>query len=400
MNQCKPSFIFVIMPILFIITSFNVLNSQNHEAIQILEKANKACKELKSIKFKSIIKDHSSTPSIIATVTFMKDMVADIGFGEAKMTAIGERYINEKKVSFKFSYNGEDFKFKEKNDSILTINKPTVRAVGRTLGLNYYIVPFIPFGSINGIDHVLKAKEFEYLGIENVNGKDAYCVNVIREFKYPGFDDIKTSASKWYFEKETYLPIKFSSNSGKSVREFEIIETNKDYTKNIFDINKVFKENEKQITGLEANTSGLLTKGNYFPDFSLKDFNGNSFDKEVFKSKKVTIIDFWGTWCGPCKIAMPELQELFTEYNKHGINIIGISVGDKPNKPEEYVKSKNYTYQFLENGESLAKKLKLNTYPTIFIVDSDGKVIHSEKGIRKNAKEDFRKIINKHLIKD
>jgi len=88
---------------------------------------------------------------------------------------------------------------------------------------------------------------------------------------------------------------------------------------------------------------------------------------------------------------------LYSKYNKQGLNIIGISVQDKPNKPKEFVDSKGFTYQFLENGDELLKKLNIVTLPTIILVDNVGKIILIEKGLRKGSIENIEKIIQKAI---
>ncbi len=401
--KCKSSYLLLCLLALFSAYesySFEIVSNTNISIVfddatkNILKKVDSACKSVASIKYR--VQYQQPEVKVQADVFQEKGNVQDPVFGSSKVLVMGEKRIKGKTIAFKYSYDGKDFKFLESNKELLLIENAEGRAIGRTLGLDYYMVVRGQFGSDKGIDFLLRDRvKSSYVGMVKVNEKDAFHIKIINSYKAPGSDKEIKSETNWYFDKETYLPIKFVAGDGKSIHEVEILSVNKDLGVK-FDINNNSLV-EKKITGKEAKTDGLLEIGKSFPDFILKDLNGKTFNKGVFKKYKITIVDFWGTWCGPCLIAMPQLQELYNEYHDDGLNLIGISVNDKPNKPKAYVEQKGYTYQFLESGDDLARILKLDMYPTIFLIDSEGKVIYREKGKREGAKEDFVKIIEKYI---
>lgn len=369
-------------------------NDKNKTSIEILKKANEACKKLSSIKYQVNIKYPDS--EINAIVTQKKSNVKDVGIGESKVLVEGTNISTRETKPFMFSYDGSNFKFKEGNKNILAIENPGAREVGRTLGMNYYLVVTLQFGKKGGMGDNLISSKSELLGIEKVYNRDAYRVKVYRTSKNPSTGEETESSFDWYFDTENYLPVKFQSGNGYMKKEIKIISIDQ-ITNAVFDINPNKKDAEKKITGKEADIEGLPRPGSSFPSFELSDFKGKSFSNTIFASSKITLVDFWGTWCGPCIRVMPGLQELYEKYGDKGLNVIGISVLDKPGKPQKFVDKKGYKYQFLLEGDELAKKLKLAVYPTVFLIDSKGNIIHAEKGAREEGKKYFESIIKKFI---
>ncbi|MFA5388562.1 MAG: TlpA disulfide reductase family protein [Candidatus Omnitrophota bacterium] len=126
------------------------------------------------------------------------------------------------------------------------------------------------------------------------------------------------------------------------------------------------------------------------PEFSLKDINGKQVSLSDFKGK-VLIIDFWATWCPPCKQEVPHFIELYDQYKDKGLEIIGIALdwqGEKvvPKFVSEY--KINYPV-VLGNDEVSGLYGGIAAIPTTFLVDREGNII--KKYIGYNAKEVFEK---------
>lgn len=144
------------------------------------------------------------------------------------------------------------------------------------------------------------------------------------------------------------------------------------------------------------------------PDFTLPNLGGNDVSLTSFKGKPL-LINFWATWCGPCKIETPWLVELQNEYAVQGFTIVGISTeGDdlKPGDSEgwahdkasiaKFVKEYKMQYPVLINGDSLATEYGgLDAMPTSVYVDRSGKVVAVQLGI--TSKEDMAANIRKIL---
>ena len=119
------------------------------------------------------------------------------------------------------------------------------------------------------------------------------------------------------------------------------------------------------------------------PDFELKDLDGNFVKLSDYKGK-VIIIDFWATWCGPCRRGIPEFIELQSEYGEEQLVILGVSVdqGDLSVVPA-FAKNYGINYPILYANEDIQRKYgPIRSIPTAFVVDTSGKVRDLVVGLR------------------
>jgi cytochrome c biogenesis protein CcmG/thiol:disulfide interchange protein DsbE len=144
------------------------------------------------------------------------------------------------------------------------------------------------------------------------------------------------------------------------------------------------------------------------PDFVLQDLSGKTVALSSFKGKPL-LINFWATWCGPCKVETPWLVELQNEYASKGFEVVGISTegedlqpGDKEGLARQkvaiarFVKEEHMQYPVLVNGDSLASTYGgLDAMPTSVYVDRSGKVVAMQLGI--SSKEDMVANVEKAL---
>ncbi|PIP67865.1 MAG: hypothetical protein CO035_05710 [Candidatus Omnitrophica bacterium CG_4_9_14_0_2_um_filter_42_8] len=122
------------------------------------------------------------------------------------------------------------------------------------------------------------------------------------------------------------------------------------------------------------------------PDFLLKDAGGIERKLSDFKGS-VVIIDFWATWCPPCREEIPHFVELYNQYKDQGLEIIGVSMDQNPQRviPGFIEKNKiNYTILF---GENRVYDLYggINAIPTTFIVDKEGNLVRKYVGYREKG---------------
>lgn len=136
-----------------------------------------------------------------------------------------------------------------------------------------------------------------------------------------------------------------------------------------------------------------------FIDFS---WSENNSEKKLSDYKgKVILLNFWATWCPPCKKELPALSEISRDLEGRNFQMIGISVDENPNALVAFLKSNSLPYTILhENAGLLEKYMNVtgngqNVIPQTFIIDKNGKVVENIVGSR--SKEDFVTIINKYL---
>lgn len=125
--------------------------------------------------------------------------------------------------------------------------------------------------------------------------------------------------------------------------------------------------------------------GNYINDIDLKDLKNKEFKlSSIIDEKKYTLIEFWGTWCGPCVAMTPKVKELNKKYSKK-LNIVGIAVDDNKKKVENYIEKHglNWKMAHIPKNESwnnnIIKKLKIDFYPSFILIDSTGQIISRDE---------------------
>jgi thiol-disulfide isomerase/thioredoxin len=124
-------------------------------------------------------------------------------------------------------------------------------------------------------------------------------------------------------------------------------------------------------------------------NFTLKDMNDRTVRLSDYKGK-VVLLDFWATWCGPCKIEIPWFIEFQNKYGKAGLQVVGISVDDTLAKLKPYVADMKMQYVVLQG---LGKDDLMDTYkatlalPTTVLISRDGKICQRHVGM--TSKEVF-----------
>src|SRR5262249_50969190 len=98
---------------------------------------------------------------------------------------------------------------------------------------------------------------------------------------------------------------------------------------------------------------------------------------------KVVMIDFWASWCEPCKESFPVMEELHQRYNKDGLVIIAINVDENRGDMEAFLKKNSVTFAVVRDGsQKLVERTGVATMPASFLIDKDGKVRFLHNGFR------------------
>lgn len=131
--------------------------------------------------------------------------------------------------------------------------------------------------------------------------------------------------------------------------------------------------------------SGLAQAGNKrsAPEFSLLSTTGKKVSLSDFKGK-VVIVDFWATWCPPCRKGIPDLVSLKKQYQDKGVEIIGISLDQEQTKDDVVPFIKNYGINYpvlYYNMKVISDYGNIQSIPTSFVIDKEGKIISSYVGL-------------------
>lgn len=125
------------------------------------------------------------------------------------------------------------------------------------------------------------------------------------------------------------------------------------------------------------------------PDFKLKKIDGKEQSLSDFKDKWL-VIDFWGTWCGPCKEELPEVNKFYLELEngKHGnTNFLSIACSDKEDRVKAFISSNKYSIPVAMSDNQVERDYKITGYPSKILVSPEGKMLNIDFG------KDWKKIL-------
>jgi thiol-disulfide isomerase/thioredoxin len=110
------------------------------------------------------------------------------------------------------------------------------------------------------------------------------------------------------------------------------------------------------------------------PDFTLKTLDGEDLVLSQLKGKAV-LLDFWATWCGPCRESIPHLIQLHKAYRTKGFEVIGVSL-DKGDVEivRNFAKSMDIPYPIVIASDDVARNYRVTAIPTTFFIDKEGKI--------------------------
>ncbi|MBF0318571.1 MAG: TlpA family protein disulfide reductase [Nitrospirae bacterium] len=121
--------------------------------------------------------------------------------------------------------------------------------------------------------------------------------------------------------------------------------------------------------------------GQAAPDFSLKSINGGTISLSSYRGK-VVLLNFWATWCAPCKEEMPSMNMLYHKYKNNGLVVLAASTDNSAAAVERFVSRHHLAFPvLLDSDMKVAKaKYRINAQPTTFLIGKDGTVINKYFG--------------------
>jgi peroxiredoxin len=134
-------------------------------------------------------------------------------------------------------------------------------------------------------------------------------------------------------------------------------------------------------------SSGM--EGQPAPDFALKSSSGKNLRLSEYRGD-VVMINFWATWCGPCRQEMPLLDELYTRYQRVGFNLLGVNIDDDSNRAMQMVNELGVNFPVLfDAGKEVSKLYDVEAMPVTVLVDREGMVRHVHHGYKPGYEEKY-----------
>ncbi|GMU34843.1 MAG: TlpA family protein disulfide reductase [Planctomycetia bacterium] len=149
----------------------------------------------------------------------------------------------------------------------------------------------------------------------------------------------------------------------------------------------------------EFGPDGLLAAGRPAPDWELKDFDGKTVRLKDLRGK-VVLMDFWASWCGPCKMVMPGMQAIHEKFKDKPVVICGVNCRERAETApaaRQFVKDKKLTYTQLINGDEVAKAYHVRGIPCMYVIGPDGNIIYATSGYQPTHEQMFTKFIEETL---
>jgi Peroxiredoxin len=132
----------------------------------------------------------------------------------------------------------------------------------------------------------------------------------------------------------------------------------------------------------QAADSAKPVQGFPAPNFTLPDLNGKNVSlKDVTAKNKVTLVNFWATWCGPCKAEIPEFVKLYSKYSSNRLTVLAINLRDQPQTIKSFVAKNGMKFPVLmDTTGKIGDLYQIFSIPSTFIIDQKGTIRSVIKG--------------------
>lgn len=146
----------------------------------------------------------------------------------------------------------------------------------------------------------------------------------------------------------------------------------------------------------EVSCKGKPEVGKPASTFTLSAVNGGS--KMSIEKGKVVLVDFWATWCEPCKKSFPKYQELYVKYKASGLEILAVSVDDEKKEIPDFIKTHGAKFPVgWDEGHKIADCFKPPNMPTAYLIDKNGVVKFVHNGYHDGEEKELEKEIKSLL---
>lgn len=250
---------------------------------------------------------------------------------------------------------------------------------------------------------------FEFLGEKIISGTPCYHIkmNIIPANDSTAmFKTLRTENNYW-ISKQEYIPIQYSV-------AYDLVMNNDtmyQYEKNVltkYELDNFPGGEEFNLSSIPSyiilkdhepiKRPELLELATNAPIWSLLSLDDEIVKLTDFKGK-IVLIDFFYKSCYPCMLALPALQSLHEMYNDKGLKIIGIDPYDKKEEDDivNFLAKRGVSYTVLLGGKEVAKEYHVSSYPTIYLIDKEGKVLFTQVGYGEGSEEKLEEVIKQNL---
>ncbi len=129
------------------------------------------------------------------------------------------------------------------------------------------------------------------------------------------------------------------------------------------------------------------------PDFLLPDLKGKQVRLSDYRGK-VVLVDFWATWCPPCRVEIPHFKELFRLYQDKGFEILAVSMDENPAVVQDFVRAYQIPYTVVIGDQQTAEHFGgIPVFPTTFVIDRQGRILRRFEGYSEDLLQEMKTLI-------
>lgn len=145
--------------------------------------------------------------------------------------------------------------------------------------------------------------------------------------------------------------------------------------------------------------SGAVTPAAAAPDFTLRTLGGPNLRLQEQRGR-VVLVNFWATWCGPCRQEMPHMNRLYEKYRASGFVLLGVNVDEDPRNAASVAAKLGVTFPVLfDTDKKVSRLYQLSTMPSTLLIDRDGRVRYVHRGYMDGYENTYEKQI-RELLKE
>lgn len=400
--------------ILTIVLLLLFLASYGQDAKVILKKSYDKCQSVKNgyYEMTSYKKFISSNDTIKSSFNLsFKKLQNDSLYS----SAFHQKSFLEDGTSIEDLYTGDDFVTATSKDSTATIMSKFLWP-NEIKSFNDGHLLSSPLSSKNSFplqhdsDFVDNKHIYKFIGEENLNGALCYHIQVNKIPEKESTEAMKTLRQEYHYwiKKEDLIPIQHSI-------AYDLImdnDTMYQYEKNVinkYEINNLIDEDILSINSIppfyklkdyipfNRPNQSLLPEESIAPNWELVSLTDEKVSLKSLKGQLV-LIDFFFKACYPCMLSLPGLQALSEKYKENGLRVIGIDpIDKKKDEIQAFLSKRGITYTVLQGGIDVEKDYQVSLYPTIYLINKEGKIIFTQKGYEKDYEEILEEIIKKNL---
>jgi peroxiredoxin len=132
------------------------------------------------------------------------------------------------------------------------------------------------------------------------------------------------------------------------------------------------------------------------PDFTLQQLDADTVHLSDLRGR-VVVMEFWATWCGPCRFSTPSLDVIYRKFRDKGVTVLLINQGEEPEKIRTWINGRFQAPVLLDRDRRTAMRYGVGGIPRLFVVNQDGQILYARSGYRGGLERDLAAILTELL---